>query len=46
MHVERNRLATDDAVFDFVAKQGVDRQKFIDTYRSMGISPACARPTP
>ena len=34
MHVERNRLATDDAVFDFVAKQGVDRQKFIDTYRS------------
>ena len=32
MHVERNRLATDDAVFDFVAKQGVDRQKFIDTY--------------
>jgi hypothetical protein len=38
MHVERNRLATDDAVFDFVAKQGVDRQKFIDTYRSMGIS--------
>lgn len=38
MHVERNRLATDDAVFDFVAKQGVDRQKFIDTYRSMGVS--------
>lgn len=38
MHVERNRLATDDAVFDFVARQGVDRQKFIDTYRSMGVS--------
>ncbi|AYM74648.1 thiol:disulfide interchange protein DsbA precursor [Janthinobacterium sp. HH103] len=38
MHVERNRLNTDDAVFDFVAKQGVDRQKFIDTYRSMGVS--------
>ncbi len=38
MHVERNRLNTDEAVFDFVAKQGVERQKFIDTYRSMGIS--------
>jgi len=38
MHVERNRLNTDDAVFDFITKQGVDRQKFIDTYRSMGIS--------
>ncbi|QKY07157.1 thiol:disulfide interchange protein DsbA/DsbL [Janthinobacterium lividum] len=38
MHVERNRLNTDDSVFDFVAKQGVDRQKFIDTYRSMGVS--------
>ena len=38
MHVERNRLNTDEAVFDFVAKNGVDRQKFIDTYRSMGIS--------
>ncbi|MGK5026579.1 thiol:disulfide interchange protein DsbA/DsbL [Janthinobacterium sp. RB2R34] len=38
MHVEHNRLNTDEAVFDFVARQGVDRQKFIDTYRSMGIS--------
>ena len=38
MHVERNRLGSDEAVFDFVARQGVDRQKFIDTYRSFGIS--------
>lgn len=38
MHEERNRLNTDEAVFDFVARQGVDRQKFIDTYRSFGIS--------
>jgi len=37
MHVEHNRLNTDEAVFDFVAKQGVDRQKFIDTYRSFGM---------
>ncbi|OYO32133.1 thiol:disulfide interchange protein DsbA/DsbL [Janthinobacterium sp. PC23-8] len=37
MHVEHNRLNSDDAVFDFVAKQGVDRQKFIDTYRSFGM---------
>jgi len=38
MHVERNRLNTDEAVFDFVAKNGVDRQKFIDTYRSFGVA--------
>ena len=38
MHVEHNRLNSDDAVFDFVAKNGVDRQKFIDTYRSFGVA--------
>lgn len=38
MHVEHNRLNTDEAVFDFVAKNGVDRQKFIDTYRSFGVA--------
>lgn len=37
MHVAHNRLNRDDLVFDFVAKQGIDRQKFIDTYRSFGI---------
>jgi thiol:disulfide interchange protein DsbA len=38
MHVARNRLNRDEMVFDFIAKQGIDRQKFIDTYRSMGVA--------
>ena len=37
MHVNRNRMNRDELVFDFVAKQGVDRQKFIDTYRGFGV---------
>ncbi|NYE63827.1 thiol:disulfide interchange protein DsbA [Duganella sp. 1224] len=38
IHVNHNRLNRDEQVFDFVAKQGVDQQKFIDTYRSFGIA--------
>lgn len=38
MHVEHERLGSDEAVFDFVAKHGVDRAKFIDTYRSFGVA--------
>lgn len=37
LHVARNRMNRDELVFDFVAKQGIDRQKFMDTYRSFGI---------
>ncbi len=37
MHVERERLNRDEAVFDFIEKQGIDRKKFIDTYRSFGV---------
>lgn len=37
MHVERARLNRDEAVFDFIEKQGVERNKFIETYRSFGI---------
>ncbi|MYN07377.1 thiol:disulfide interchange protein DsbA/DsbL [Pseudoduganella aquatica] len=37
MHVERNRLNRDEQVFDWVAANGIDRQKFIDTYRSFGV---------
>lgn len=37
MHVNRNRMNRDEMVFDFIAKQGVDRQKFIDTYRGFGV---------
>lgn len=38
IHVNRNRLNRDEQVFDFVAKQGVDKQKFIDTYRGFGVA--------
>jgi protein dithiol oxidoreductase (disulfide-forming) len=37
LHVAHNRMNRDELVFDFVAKQGIDRQKFMDTYRSFGI---------
>jgi thiol:disulfide interchange protein DsbA len=37
MHVERSRLNRDEQVFDWVAANGIDRQKFIDTYRSFGV---------
>ena len=37
MHVNRNRMNRDEMVFDFIAKQGIDRQKFIDTYRGLGV---------
>ena len=38
IHVNKNRLNRDDQVFEFVAKQGIDKQKFIDTYRGFGVA--------
>jgi thiol:disulfide interchange protein DsbA len=37
MHVERLRLASDEEVVDWAAKNGIDRAKFLDTWRSFGI---------
>ncbi|MGV7208436.1 thiol:disulfide interchange protein DsbA/DsbL [Oxalobacteraceae bacterium A2-2] len=37
MHVAHNRLNRDEQVFDFIAKQGIDRQKFIEVYNSFGM---------
>jgi thiol:disulfide interchange protein DsbA len=37
MHVDRLRLDSDEQVFDWIAKNGIDRARFIDTYRSFGI---------
>jgi thiol:disulfide interchange protein DsbA len=37
MHVDRLRLNSDEQVFDWIAKNGIDRARFIDTYRSFGI---------
>jgi len=37
MHQQHLRLASDEEVFDWAARNGIDRAKFIDTYRSFGI---------
>ena len=37
MHVEHLRLATDEAVFDWAARAGIDKAKFIEAYRSFGV---------
>ncbi|MBQ5950486.1 thiol:disulfide interchange protein DsbA/DsbL [Massilia sp. ST3] len=37
MHVERLRLASDEQVFDWAARAGIDRARFIETYRSFGV---------
>ncbi|CAH0153002.1 Thiol:disulfide interchange protein DsbA [Massilia sp. Bi118] len=37
MHVDRLRLNSDEQVFDWIGKNGIDSAKFIDTYRSFGI---------
>ena len=37
MHQQHLRLSSDEQVFDWVAQNGIDRAKFIDTYRSFGI---------
>jgi thiol:disulfide interchange protein DsbA len=40
IHDRRNRLNTADRVFDWAEKNGIDRQKFIETYKSFGIRTA------
>jgi thiol:disulfide interchange protein DsbA len=37
MHVDRLRLNSDEQVFDWIARNGIDRARFVDTYRSFGI---------
>ncbi len=38
IHVERNLLKTDDAIFDWVGKQGVDLAKFKEVYNSFTVA--------
>jgi protein dithiol oxidoreductase (disulfide-forming) len=37
IHVEKIDLNKEDVLFDWVAKQGIDRQKFIDAYNSFSV---------
>ena len=38
IHVERNKLAKDEDIFNWVAKQGVDVNKFKEVYNSFSVS--------
>ena len=37
MHVQHLRLGSDEQVADWAAQNGIDRAKFMDTYRSFGL---------
>lgn len=37
LHVDNARLNSDEALFDWAQKAGIDREKFIGTYRSFGM---------
>lgn len=43
IHNKREQIYTAPAIFDWVAKQGVDRQAFEDTYNSFGIQSKVTR---
>ena len=43
IHVERLPLTTGDAIADWVAKQGVDRAKFMDQYKSFSATTKASR---
>ncbi|MOA26002.1 Thiol:disulfide interchange protein DsbA precursor [compost metagenome] len=38
IHVERNRLAKDDDIFAWIGKQGLDVNKFKESYNSFTVS--------
>jgi len=37
IHVERQSLENEGEIADFIAKQGIDRKKFLDLYNSFGV---------
>jgi thiol:disulfide interchange protein DsbA len=37
IHVERTPLNTDAQIVDFIARQGIDRQKFLDVYKGFFV---------
>lgn len=37
MHVQRLRLSSDELVFDWAGKAGLDKARFVETYRSFGV---------
>ena len=45
IHVEKQRLATQDQIADWIAKQGVDRVKFLEVYNAFGVAGKARRAT-
>ncbi|NMM14405.1 MAG: thiol:disulfide interchange protein DsbA/DsbL [Rhodoferax sp.] len=45
IHVEKQNLSQGDAIADWVAKQGVDKAKFLEQYNSFSVSTKVARGT-
>jgi thiol:disulfide interchange protein DsbA len=43
IHVQRIKLDKEDAIVDFVEKQGVDRKKFLEVYNSFTVQSKVAR---
>jgi thiol:disulfide interchange protein DsbA len=45
IHVEKKDLAKGDAIADWVAKQGVDKAKFLEQYNSFSVATKASRAT-
>lgn len=45
IHTEKQRLATQDQIADWIAKQGVDRAKFLEVYNAFGVAGKARRAT-
>lgn len=45
IHTDKVDLTKDEVLFDWIAKQGIDRQKFIDAYNSFSVQNQVARST-
>jgi thiol:disulfide interchange protein DsbA len=43
IHVQRQPLDTDAAITDFIVKQGVDKQKFLEVFNSFGVQSKARR---
>jgi thiol:disulfide interchange protein DsbA len=45
IHVEKRRVDSDAEILDFVVKNGVDKQKFLEVYNSFGVQSKAKRAT-
>ncbi len=45
IHLDKIDLTRDEVLFDWIAKQGIDRQKFIDAYNSFSVQNQVPRST-